>query len=55
MAELRAFYSNGGRIELKHLRKQKSLSYKLNKKQLANALFQKNQVVYQKYLAKTPM
>ena len=46
MAELRAFYSNGGRIELKHLRKQKSLSYKLNKKQLAKVtkLFQKNEL-----------
>lgn len=35
MAELRAFCSNGGRVELKHLRTEKSSSYKLNKKQLA--------------------
>lgn len=42
MAELRVFCSNGGRIEIKHLRKQEQPSYKLNKKQLAKVtkLFQ---------------
>jgi len=37
MAELRAFHSNGGKVELRHLRTQKPSHYKLNQKQLARA------------------
>lgn len=35
MSEIRAFCSNGGRIEVKHIKANKSLSYRLNKTLLA--------------------